>query len=87
MGFAICRCPLGLFHSPHPRTGPWYRWYQASKQWAWEKLLQHALASPDIDPLRLYVFGISEGGYGSQRLASYYADYWAAAGPWPVASR
>lgn len=64
-----------------PRTGPWYRWYQASKQWAWEKLLQHALASPDIDPLRLYVFGISEGGYGSQRLASYYADYWAAAGP------
>jgi hypothetical protein len=23
----------------------------------------------------------SEGGYGSQRLASFYADYWAAAGP------
>ena len=25
--------------------------------------------------------GISEGGYGSQRLASFYADYWAAVGP------
>lgn len=27
------------------------------------------------------MFGISEGGYGSQRLASFYADYLAAAGP------
>lgn len=35
----------------------------------------------EVDPRRLYVFGISEGGYGSQRLASFYADYWAAAGP------
>ena len=32
-------------------------------------------------PTAFYVFGISEGGYGSQRLASFYADYWAAAGP------
>ena len=35
----------------------------------------------EVDANRLYVFGISEGGYGSQRLASFYADYWAAAGP------
>ena len=34
-----------------------------------------------MTPNRVYVFGISEGGYGSQRLASFYADYWAAAGP------
>ena len=36
---------------------------------------------PEVDKNRIYVFGISEGGYGSQRLASFYADYWAAAGP------
>ncbi|EKX94335.1 hypothetical protein [Alloprevotella sp. oral taxon 473] len=65
---------------PNP-TGEWYRWYQQSKQWAWEEMLQQAMASPNIDPNRIYVFGISEGGYGSQRLASYYADYWAGAGP------
>ena len=43
--------------------------------------MRQAMLNPDVDPNRLYVFGISEGGYGSQRLASFYADYWAAAGP------
>lgn len=64
-----------------PNEGEWYRWWQRSKQYAWENLLRQALLRPDIDANRLYVFGISEGGYGSQRLASFYADYWAAAGP------
>ncbi len=64
-----------------PNEGPWYRWYQRSKQEAWERMLRLALLDPATDPARLYVFGISEGGYGSQRLASFYADYWAAAGP------
>ena len=65
---------------PNP-SGEWYRWYQQSKQWAWEEMLKQAMASPNINPNRIYVFGISEGGYGSQRLAAYYADYWAGAGP------
>ncbi len=64
-----------------PNEGPWYRWYQRAKQAAWERMLRLALLDPAVDPSRLYVFGISEGGYGSQRLASFYADYWAAAGP------
>lgn len=64
-----------------PNEGGWYRWYQRSKQWAFEKMLRAALAAETIDPLRLYLFGISEGGYGSQRLASFYADYLAGAGP------
>ena len=64
-----------------PNEGEYYRWWQRAKQWAWEKMLRQALASGDADANRLYVFGISEGGYGSQRLASFYADYWAGAGP------
>ena len=64
-----------------PNEGDWYRWWQQSKQFAWEKLLRLALAGGEVDPDRIYVFGISEGGYGSQRLASFYADYLAAAGP------
>lgn len=64
-----------------PNEGQWYRWWQRSKQFAWERLLRQLLLRDDVNPNRLYVFGISEGGYGSQRLASYYADYWAAAGP------
>lgn len=64
-----------------PNEGQWYRWYQRSKQWAWERLLRSALTNDKIDPDRIYLFGISEGGYGSQRLASFYADYLAGAGP------
>ncbi len=58
-----------------------YRWAVQPQQWAWEKLLRLALADDGIDARRIYFFGISEGGYGSQRLASFYADYLAGAGP------
>ena len=64
-----------------PNVGRWYRWYQQSKQFAWERLLRLAFLSDEIDPNRIYFFGISEGGYGSQRLASFYADFLAGAGP------
>ena len=61
--------------------GELYRWAIQSKQWAWEKLLRLAFVSGNIDANKIYFFGISEGGYGSQRLASFYADYLAGAGP------
>ena len=61
--------------------GELYRWAIQSKQWAWEKLLRLAFVNENIDANRIYFYGISEGGYGSQRLASFYADYLAGAGP------
>lgn len=59
----------------------YYRWAIQSKQWAWEKMLRLAFVDGSIDVNRIYFYGISEGGYGSQRLASFYADYLAGAGP------
>lgn len=73
--------PSVYFIPQIPNEGEWYRWWQKSKQHVWEKLLRLALADGRIDPDRIYFFGISEGGYGSQRLASFYADYLAGAGP------
>lgn len=73
--------PSAYFIPQIPQEGAWYRWYQRSKQWVVERLLRRALADSTIDADRIYLFGISEGGYGSQRLASFYADYLAAAGP------
>lgn len=73
--------PCIYFIPQIPNEGQYYRWWQQSKQFAWEKLLREALASGLVDPDRIYMFGISEGGYGSQRLASFYADYLAGAGP------
>ncbi len=65
-----------------PNEGEYYRWWQKSKQWTWNKLLRQIMLRDNvIDNNRIYMFGISEGGYGSQRLASFYADYLAGAGP------
>lgn len=80
---------LQRFHSPGayfipqiPNAyGELYRWAIQSKQWAWEKLLRLVFLNDKIDANRIYFFGISEGGYGSQRLAAFYADYLAGAGP------
>lgn len=58
-----------------------YRWWLKPVQLAWEKLLRLAMLDQQIDQNALYVMGISEGGYGSQRLAAFYADYFAGAGP------
>lgn len=70
-----------LYYIPRIPREEFYRWYPPSKQWAWEQLFRKALASGHVDPARLYLIGISEGGYGGQRLASFYADYLAGAGP------
>lgn len=84
-GLKLCSrfddAPSVYFIPQIPNMGGYYRWWQLSKQYAWEKLFRLAMVSGDVDPDRIYMFGISEGGYGSQRLASYYADYLAGAGP------
>ena len=73
--------PSVFFIPQIPNEGQYYRWQIQSKQYAYEKLFRQAFLNPSINPDRLYVMGISEGGYGSQRFASFYADYIAAAGP------
>lgn len=85
-GFRLCHSyadsPSLHFIPQIPNAyGELYRWAIQSKQWAWEKLLRLAFLEDGIDPNRVYFYGISEGGYGSQRLASFYADYLAGAGP------
>lgn len=64
-----------------PQEGEYYRWWQRAKLWAYRRLWMQMTATAGIDPNRVCLVGISEGGYGSQRLASFYADYLAAAGP------
>lgn len=78
---AFADAPSRYFIPQIPQEGAYYRWWQRSKQWAWTWLWRQLMCQDDVDPDRVYLFGISEGGYGSQRLASYYADYLAAAGP------
>lgn len=73
--------PSVYFIPQIPNEGEYYRWWQRGKQYAWNKVLRQAFLSGDIDINKVYMFGISEGAYGSQRLASFYADYLAGAAP------
>lgn len=73
--------PSAYFIPQIPNEGKYYRWWQKSKQWVYAYLWPLLAATPGLDLNRVYLFGISEGGYGSQRLAAFYADYLAAAGP------
>ena len=73
--------PSAYFIPQIPNIGKYYRWWQKSKLFAWERLIRLTFANENFDPNRFYMIGISEGGYGSQRLASFYADYLAAVGP------
>ena len=85
VGYILCSrfndAPSLYFIPQIPNEGSYYRWWQRAKLFAWERLLRQSFISGEVDARRVYLFGISEGGYGSQRLASFYADYWAGAGP------
>ncbi|MGM9803717.1 MAG: hypothetical protein ACI308_06015 [Muribaculaceae bacterium] len=85
VGVKLCQgfndSPSLYFIPQIPNTGKLYRWWQRAKQYAWQQLLRQAYQSGMVNANRVYFFGISEGAYGSQRLASFYGDYLAGAGP------
>ncbi|MFD2966787.1 hypothetical protein [Sphingobacterium bambusae] len=57
------------------------RWYLKPQQMAWLRAWQLAALSKEVNPNRTYILGISEGGYGSFRMGTFYADYFAGIGP------
>ncbi len=62
------------------------RWYHSGEQAEFIRAWQLAVLSGDADPNKIYIEGISEGGYGSFRMGPFFADYFAAAGPMAGAS-
>ncbi len=63
------------------------RWYYAPQIAAFRRAFQLAALSGIIDPNRVYLTGISEGGYGALSLAMFMPDYWAAVGPMAAATQ
>lgn len=70
-----------LYFIPQIPNEKRYRWWFKPQQFAWEKLFRLAMLDTMINANKLYITGISEGGYGSQRLGAFYADYLAGVGP------
>lgn len=58
-----------------------YRWWFQPVQNAWERMFRLSMLNDEVDANKIFILGISEGGYGSQRLGAYYADYLAGVGP------
>lgn len=72
----------GVFFNPRGPSGSNYnKWWLSPFQTVWEDLLRLALLQDYIDPKQIYIAGYSEGGYGTQRLASFYGDYFTGAAP------
>lgn len=56
--------------------GRWWKEYNAQ---AYSAMIRHAIIFWGVDPNRVYMLGISEGGYGTETLACRYPDILAAA--------
>ncbi|SUB77596.1 hypothetical protein [Porphyromonas macacae] len=63
------------------------RWHFAPQRNAFKRAYQLAVLSEEIDPDRVYLMGISEGGYGSIRLGLFMPDYFAAIGPMAASTK
>ena len=57
------------------------RWHFLPQRVAFRRAYQVAVLKGEADPDRVYLTGISEGGYGAFRLGLYMPDYFAAVGP------
>lgn len=55
------------------------RWWKEFNVTAFSAMIRHAILFWDVDPNRVYLLGISEGGYGTETLACRYPDFFAAA--------
>lgn len=71
--------PDGLYLIPRIADDRLGRWRHAHHQDAYDELIEVAIATLGVDPDRVYLLGISQGGYGTDILAPHMADRFAGA--------
>lgn len=69
--------PGGLYFLPRMADDHDGRWWYAYVQAIYDRAIRRAILFRDVDPNRVYVMGISEGGYAGYRLGAHMADHWA----------
>lgn len=72
--------PGGLYFIPRMADDRRGRWWHDHNQIAFEQVIEQAILFRDVDPNRVYLMGISEGGYGAIRFAGNCPDRFAATG-------
>ena len=72
--------PDGLYFIPRMAHDRWGRWWMKHNIHIFTKMIKDAILFNEVDPNRVYIMGISQGGYGTCHLAPFLADQFAAAG-------
>lgn len=67
----------GLYVIPRMADDRDGRWYYGYNQIFIDRLIQQSILFNNVDPDRVFLMGISEGGYTAFRLGSMMADRWA----------
>ena len=70
----------GLYFIPRMADDRRGRWWQDHNQIAFDEVIRKAILFRDVDANRVYLMGISEGGYGAIRFAGNRPDRFAATG-------
>lgn len=70
----------GLYFVPRMVDDRKGRWYFPPSVQAFKRIVKFAYAGGWADPERIYLMGISEGGYGTHRLALWMPDWFAGFG-------
>lgn len=73
--------PAGLYFVPRMADDNLGRWWHKHNIELFTRMISRAILYNEVDPNKVYLMGISQGGYGSCHLAPYMADLFAAAGP------
>lgn len=71
--------PDGLYFIPRMADDNEGRWYYDSNQKIFDRIIRSAILFREVDPNRIYITGISEGGYTAFRLPANRPDRFAAA--------
>jgi len=69
--------PNGLYFLPRMADDHDGRWWYHYCQAIYDQVIRRAILFQKVDPNRVYVMGISEGGYAGYRLGAHMADRWA----------
>lgn len=74
IGVCMRALPEGMYFVPRMANDNRGRWWFRHNHLAFDAIIRRAILFRGVDPDRIYMMGISEGAYGTEALAPFWAD-------------